>query len=218
MRKDILLVGVVAGLALVFNTDFRMDFAIILEYLKVILSAPVMTSMTVLTFLFMFRLDVKELMARIAKIKFPGGEFEASQLDKQHGSISEKGAVPIVKDGSSDVVLLPPTKTGDSSQEVIDALRSEAALWEYRYLNFFFVRNTQAILDWFAVCSTSVTISLFNATWLTFITNPNERNAILDALRTHHLISIENDLVQVTPKGREYLQWRGPLPITSIAT
>jgi hypothetical protein len=43
------------------------------------------------------------------------------------------------------------------------------------------------------------------------VPNPVERLAILDALRNHHLIDIVGDIITVTPKGREYIQWRGPV-------
>ncbi len=89
---------------------------------------------------------------------------------------------------------------------------------QYRYLNLFLARGTQHVLDWFAASNPRATASLFNAVWLPIIPNPNERVAILTALQAHHLITIENDLVLVTPKGREYLQWRGPLPNAATAT
>ncbi len=73
-------------------------------------------------------------------------------------------------------------------------------------------RSTQHVLDWLAASKPRATVSLFNALWLPIIPNPNERQAILTALEAHHLISITNDLVEVTPKGYEYLKWRGPLP------
>ena len=197
-----------------------MDFAMILEYLKVVLAAPVMIAVIALTFLVMFRADVKALMARIAKVKFPGGEIETSQLEKLKEQLPAKGDVPepIAKEGAQLAALPSPTSGDNALQETFVAERSKAALWEYRYLNLFLARGTQHVLDWFAGSNPRATVSLFNAVWLPIIPNPNERMAILTALQAHHLITIENDLVQVTPKGREYLQWRGPLPNASTAT
>jgi hypothetical protein len=48
--------------------------------------------------------------------------------------------------------------------------------------------------------------------WLPLIPSATERKAILSALENHHLIQLENGLVSVTPKGQEYIEWRGPLP------
>jgi hypothetical protein len=39
-----------------------------------------------------------------------------------------------------------------------------------------------------------------------------ERKAIIDALTMHLLIQRKGDLIEVTPKGREYIRLRGPLP------
>jgi hypothetical protein len=197
-----------------------MNFAMILEYLKVILAAPVMIAVIALTFLVMFRADVKALMARIAKVKFPGGEIETSQLEKLKEQLPAKGDVPepIAKEGAQIVSLPSPASGDNAAQDALTAERSKAALWEYRYLNLFFARGTQHVLDWFAASNPRATTSLFNAVWLPIIPNPNERVAILTALQAHHLITIENDLVHVTPKGREYLQWRGPLPNAATAT
>ena len=72
-------------------------------------------------------------------------------------------------------------------------------------------RHTQYVLDWLAA-TTHVTASFYNAMWLPLIMNADERLAILTALQAHHLITIRGDLIEVTPKGREYIQWRGPLP------
>lgn len=197
-----------------------MDIAMILEYLKVILTAPVMVAVTALTFFVMFRADVKALMARIAKVKFPGGEIETSQLEKLKEQLPAKGDVPelIAKEGTQVAELPAPANGGTASQEALAAERWKAALWEYRYLNLFLARGTQHVLDWFAASNPRATVSLFNAVWLPVIPNPNERMAILTVLQAHHLITIENDLLQVTPKGREYLQWRGPLPNAATAT
>ena len=197
-----------------------MDFAMIFEYLKVILTAPVMIVVAVLTFIVMFRADVKALMARIARVKFPGGEIETSQLEKLKEQLPAKGDVPepIAKEGTQVAALPVPANGGNAAQEAFAAERSKAALWEYRYLNLFLARGTQHVMDWFAASDPRATVSLFNAVWLPIIPNPNERLAILTALEAHYLIAIENDLVQVTPKGREYLQWRGPLPSAPAAT
>jgi hypothetical protein len=197
-----------------------MDFSMILEYLKVVLTAPVLTAVVLLALAVMFRSDVKALMARIAKVKFPGGEIETSQLEKLKEQLPTKGAVPepIAKEGTQTASLPAPSSSSNAAQEAFVAESSKAALWEYRYLNLFLARGTQQVLDWFAASSPRATVSLFNAVWLPIIPNPNERDAILNALEAHHLIAIENDLVQTTPKGREYLQWRGPLPSVPAGT
>jgi hypothetical protein len=187
----------------------------LLEYLKVILTTPVMIVLAIVTFLVMFRLDVKALMARIARVKFPGGEIEATQLEKAKEDIPVKGAAPepIAKEGAE---IAAPAATrpagGNATAEALAAERARAALWEYRYLNYFLAPTTQRILDWLALLKERLTLAAIDALLLPAIPDSRERQAIYTALQAHYLIAINGDLVEVTPKGREYLQWRGPLP------
>ena len=46
---------------------------LVLGYLKVLLSTQMVAGVVCLAFLYMFREDIKALLLRIAKIKFPGG-------------------------------------------------------------------------------------------------------------------------------------------------
>jgi hypothetical protein len=50
----------------------------------------------------------------------------------------------------------------------------------------------------------------YDAWMMPYVTNPTERNAMIEALRNHHLIDVTADMISVTDKGREYIQWRGP--------
>lgn len=187
---------------------------ILLEFLKVFLSVQVVIAAICLVFFKMFREDIKALVLRIAKIRFPGGgEVSTPQLENQ---IREKD----LKDTS-----LPSTETEDKNipttldskeLETIKALlRSERArsyFWEYRYLNYYLAYNTQKVLNWFFSVENRVSLMLFDTMWLPLIPNASERKAIISALENHHLIETGNDLVTVTPKGHEYIEWRGKLP------
>jgi len=53
---------------------------------------------------------------------------------------------------------------------------------------------------------------MYDTYWTPLIVSAEERDAIMTALQAHHLIQIKEDLIEVTPKGREYISWRGPLP------
>jgi len=88
---------------------------------------------------------------------------------------------------------LPPgvTLSADQQQrltELIQAERSRAALWEYRYLNCFLVPATQRVLDWLAGLNQRTSVSMFDSLWSAVIPNPQERVAIIAALENHHLI------------------------------
>ena len=85
-------------------------------------------------------------------------------------------------------------------------------MWEYRYLNYYLVPATQRVLEWLASLNTRTSYSFFDTLWMPAIPSAEERRAIINALETHHLIQFQGELIEVTPKGREYIQWRGPLP------
>ena len=194
-----------------------MDVAkLVLEYLKVVLSPQVIAGSVAILFFRMYRADIRALIARIATIRFPGGgELSTSQVDRASVETAASAAKPPV----------PPTEESPLPQglsltpeqiELVDqafkAERAKAYLWEYRYLNYYLVPHTQRVIDWLAALNTRTSVSLLDTLWMPAIPNAQERQAILRALESHHLIEITGEMIEVTPKGREYIQWRGPLP------
>ncbi len=189
---------------------------LVLEYIKAILSAHLIIGAVAMTFLVMFKEDVKALMRRIAKIKFPGGsELSTSQSEKASEDLSATAAPPPVATSGGPPIPENLSLTQVQIQAVrqlFDAERARAALWEYRYLNYFLVPNTQRVLDWLSSLNTRTTVSFFDAFWMPVLPSVEERRAIINALQAHHLIQLDGELIEVTPKGREYIQWRGQLP------
>ncbi len=187
---------------------------LILEYIKVFLTPQIVIGIIVAVFVAAFREDIKALFSRIATIKLPGGtELSTSQSAKLEEE--PKNKPPPTPPPSTDVNLPSSLDQNElrTVRELLNAERVRAYVWEYRFLNYFLVPHTQRVLDWFASLSQRTSIQLFDTVWMPLIPNPQERRAVLSALQAHHLITIENDLVEVTPKGREYIQWRGgPLP------
>jgi hypothetical protein len=182
--------------------------SLVLEYLKVLVSPQIVAGFVGFVFLYMFREDVKALFLRVAKIKFPGGaEVSTSQSERK---IKKEGIEP----EPLPALELPPSLT-PQQREVVDSIlkaeRGTSYLWEYRYLNYFLVAGTQAVLDWL-ISLERTTYRHFDATWLPIIPSANERGAIINALQAHHLIQEVDGTIQVTPKGKEYQKWRGELP------
>ena len=186
---------------------------IILEYCRVFLSAPVMIAVAAISFFVLFREDLKALFLRIAMIRLPGGaELLTSQSQRQERE-AEHSKKPI-PEPSLVPVNLPelPLQERKEIENIIKSERANAYLWEYRYLNYFLVYRTQQVLDWLATVPQPVSFYFANSFWLPIIPNAEERTAILNALTMHHLVQMKGEAIEVTPKGREYLQWRGPLP------
>lgn len=188
---------------------------IILEYLKILLTAPVLLSITAITFFWLFRQELRNLINRVAFIKLPGG----AEVNTPQPFI-EKSDTPIPTNDLKVEDALPIGLNLQQEREITHLIKSHIAtsyLWEYRYLNYFLVRKTQLVLDWIGELKQSSTYGFYDSIWIPLIPNANERKIILDVLQAHHLIQINDaGLIGITEKGREYIQWRGPLPAIPI--
>ena len=191
------------------------DAQLVLEYIRVLFSAPVVAALVVTAFFVIFKDDIKDLMRRLATIRFPGGsEISTSQINRTKENVPTNHADP-------QIPTQPPsihegiTLTKEQAEELrqlFEAERSNAHVWEYRYLNYFLVFNTQRVLDWLSSLTQRTSMSFFDTFWQPSIPSAQERQAIVSALQQHHLIELKGNLIGITPKAREYIQWRGPLP------
>lgn len=188
-----------------------MDWILTLEYLKVLTSAQIMAAVVILGLACHFRKEIKGLISRIASITLGGAAFEIAQYQRPTDE-SKQPTGQTNLTGGEPPPAIPALLDQEKIKEALQAERARAAFWEYRYLGYFLVRNTQAALDWLASLQAKATLHLFDTVSHSF--PPKEREAILEALELHRLIAIDHSsgLIEVTPKGREYLQWRGPLP------
>ena len=201
-----------------------MDIAeLVLEYLKVLLSAPVLFSVVAIIFIIIFREDLKALILRIARIRLPGGTEVSTPQSNQLAVEENKPAPEPTVNEQIPVSGLPADLTLQQRTVIEQLIRSHIAtayVWEYRYLNYFLARGTQHVLDWLIGLPQSTTFAHFESVWIPIIPSANERQAVITALQAHHLIQQENSgLIVVTPKGREYAEWRGSLPpLTNAST
>ena len=112
---------------------------IVLEYCKVFLSTQVIIGSLVISFLYIFKEDIRSLIKRIAFFNFPGGGKMAFQ---------EQPTEELSKPEPSKIVeiekITPTTDTLKLSKEqeniikeILNAEKNRATLWEYRYLNYF---------------------------------------------------------------------------------
>lgn len=188
---------------------------LILEYVKVMFSAPVMFAFVAVVFILMFRQDIKALTLRIAKIRLPGGtEVSVSQSDQLAAELETPSPAPIVNDQVA-IVGLPTDLTPPQRIAIEQLIRAHIAtsyIWEYRYLTYYLVRNTLNVLDWLISLSQPTTYAFFESVWIQIIPSANERQAIISALHAHHLIQVTSEMIEVTPKGREFANWRSKLP------
>jgi hypothetical protein len=178
-----------------------MNAQIILDYIKAILTPQVIAGTVALTVIFLFKKEIRDLLLRVATIKLPGG-----------AEVSAHQSLRVEKGMTEDVELKPlPDDTNDAVRQAFEAERARAFFWEYRYLNYFLVLSTQRVLDWLSKQS-SVALRGYHNAWIMQIPSVVERNAILEALTVHQLIQLQNELISITPKGREYIGLRGQIP------
>ena len=189
-------------------------FNLILEFLKVLLSGPSVALIGVGILVAVFRPNIAALIDRIKTVKFPGGELatRAQKPRDEEGSDKPPPTPPPAPPALPGHMQLSPEQ-----QRMLEGLfhaeRQKAILWEFRYLNFFLVYQTQQVLDWLATqANGSTSRSLYEASWLLAIPNPQDRQAIVTALHAHELIAVNGEHIQLTEKARGYLTWRGKLP------
>lgn len=187
----------------------------VLEYLKVLLSPQMIAGILAIIFFWLFKDDLKALILRIAKIRLPGGsEISTSQAErvKDETSSRKEKLPPKPEEPKLDPNNLSLTpKDVQQLKAVFGAERARAAFWEYEYLNLYLVPNTQKVLEWLANLPQPTTLSLYDNLWSPLIPKASERRAILGALESHYLILLKSgDLIEVTPKGHEYLKARRP--------
>lgn len=194
-----------------------METSLTLEYIKVLTSTQIVVGCVVLILACKFRKELKSLIDRVAHIKFPGGELSANREQRSDAnSYATEGQIQsdaLTAEGLPDLSVSPEEKA--KIKCALDSERINAALWEYRYLNYFLVYKTQLVLNWLGSQDQSIGYSAFDTYWLPLIPNAKERNTIVDVLQAHHLIDISDGLMQITPKGREYIAWRGELKVPS---
>ncbi|HEY3383472.1 MAG TPA: hypothetical protein VGK32_17020 [Vicinamibacterales bacterium] len=196
--------------------------ALVLDYIKALLSPQVVAGVVALAFVLRFGDDIRGLMRRVASIRLPGGtELSTPQLGRTTDDKSASKEPPALTAGAAPTIPEGLHLTPEQATAVTEAFRAERArayLWEYRYLNYFLVANTQRVLDWLAGLPERTSYEMYDSWWLPVIPNPSERQAIINALQAHYLVMVQdgNHLLEVTPKGREYLTWRGPIAVPTM--
>ena len=190
----------------------------VLEYLEVLLSAPPLFSIVAIVVICRFNREVRDLLSRVATIKLPGGAEFAMQQSRI--GVDDESAAPADADDIAVQEINHLELTSDQQQRVEQLVRTQIATarrWEYRYLNYFLVRTTQLALDWLVGLTGPITYEDYDSCFLPIVPTARERQAMVAALAAHYLIEIdqESNSITLTPKGREYHEWRGaltPLP------
>jgi len=197
------------------------------ELLKVLLSPHIVWGGILVFFAFKFKDSFSKLLGAITdRIKNVQGYKKTKDGHEViFGSEQQTNDENILPNSSDSAPNVQPETAGQSVwledntegtielRQIVKAERATRYLWEYRYLNYFLARHTQLVLDWLVSLESPPTYQLFENFWFQLIPEEKERKTVLDVLSAHYLIQIsEAGLINATPKGIEYRQWRGPLP------
>jgi len=191
-----------------------------MEWFKIFVSWPFVALIIAGAIYVRFGDEIRALLNRIAtaeNFEGPGGiKFSGS---RQQPSANVDAANPNAR--PVDAPLPAPPQDTDAgnfvftqaqwaaTEDAFKSLRAAAAHWEYRYLAYFLAPKTQQFLDWLIGLGRGA-----NEREVDTVLNGNpigQRKAMLDALEAHHLILRTGDMYSVTDKGREYVDYRGPL-------
>ena len=170
---------------------------LVLEYIRVFLTAPLPISVVAAIVIFWFAEDIKSLLLRVAKITLPGGmKFSTPQKSVQDTDETKDLSIG---DIPSNLTL----EQRETIDQIVKSYLENARLWEFRYLNFFLVRETQAILDWFIAFQNPIAYAHYDSIVLPFIPSTNQRQTIINVLQGHYLVTYDQSsgMITVTPKG-----------------
>ncbi|SAK40601.1 hypothetical protein AWB76_00189 [Caballeronia temeraria] len=194
------------------------DWKLLLEYLKVFLSWPVIVGLCIFAASRRYSEEIKALINRIASLEFMGGKLVTQQEKVE----AEQGV-----DGSDSIAApsVPELEGLHLSPEQVVQIRNlfaaegaAARIWEYRYMNYFFAPATQHALDWMISLNAGTTRNAYDAFWSPRVPAAAERDAMIVALERHQCIVLDGPAILVTDKGREYAAWPERRILSVVAT
>lgn len=183
--------------------EIEVDWAIFLEFFKVIGSWPPIVLIMFVILISKFQDPIKSWIKNL-RVKY--GDAELSSQASRRDEESEVEIKGVKVDQSA------PADSQNTSEDAVAQWRAAAYLWEYRYLNRHLVLHTQQFLDWVSGLKKPVAIGVADALWTLKIQDPKERKAVVDALEQHHLVVVDRGTIAITEKGKEYIQLRGEVP------
>jgi hypothetical protein len=179
----------------------------LIELLKVFVSWPFAALVLGLAFGWVFRNEIRRFLAEFTRFKAGGVLFE-----RQQAQVS----ADVEKTAERHDRVTPPTPdqlpvgTDNIQQDLMQQLqqaRAELLHWWLRFLDTLLVPNTRIALA--VLQNTPMTRETYHQFWKPRIPSQNERDAMLDALMSEHLVAFDNATMHlsVTPAGQLYLRY-----------
>lgn len=180
---------------------FSINWVMCLEFLKVLLGWPSIVLTIAIFGFYIFRVPLSKWLENV-KIDY-GGATISSQQQKVEDNVQ----APKLEVDQSGPSVLPVPNGSDSN--LVNQWKAAAYLWEYRFLNFFLAYHSQQFLDWLCDRTEPMSLEVTNSLWLVKVPDVAERQAVVEAITRHHLAEIRDSMISITPKGREYVEFRG---------
>lgn len=196
-------------------------YEIILEYMKVLLTWPVLGGISVVLVIYWLRSSIEFLLRNIS-IKTPSGmQIQAQQSKSTHdaelpGTIKldpqqQQELTEFVQGLQKELKLSAEQQTTlrKAAEDEIQKAWSSARFWELMYLDRYLVGHTKFLLSMLNKGG-PVTREYITTVWPSFNWgDEKEREAVLSALQTTGLIKQEGNIISVTEKGRAFLAFIG---------
>ncbi|MCX5638694.1 MAG: hypothetical protein NTX52_13540 [Planctomycetota bacterium] len=193
---------------------------VILEYLKVVLTWPVLGSSAFVLVIWWLRNPLDFLLRNIS-IRMPSGmQIQAQQPQSKASHDTEKpGTITLDPQQQQELTkfvqeLQQELKLSSDQQTILrDEIQkawSAARFWELMYLDRYLVIHTKLLLSMMHKGGGQTTREYIVACWPSFNWgDEREREAVLNALQTSGLIEQIGNILKVTDKGRAFLAFIG---------
>jgi len=196
---------------------------IILEYLRIILSWPLLIFILLIIFLFKFANSIKVFLENLRLLK--AGPFEFSQqqeppeeIEKKIEDKLEESGITLTKEQLKQIEETLETLSREKEnkesqifkqQEVIRYWAERAELYEFLYLNLYLVYNSKLALRWFINPSTKDNFIYSFPLPPQIVNQITEKEAIFNALLSNGLIEQDGLVFKISEKGKRFLKFLG---------
>lgn len=214
----------IAGLLFNFGIS---EYSLIREYIETFLSWPVISLIISLYVITKFSESIKIFLENVKTFKAGSLEMTTQSRSPQQevtsvevkDELKEKGItlsndqIQTIENEFDKVVKEKQNIEQEvgTQKETINYLAVKAELYEFAYLNLYFVPNTKNVLLWFnSQNSCTHQYFIYNYQLPSVIINPDaEKEAIFNALITNQLLDHDLSLIKINDKGKRFLKFIG---------
>lgn len=183
---------------------------IILEFIKIIFTWPIIVFILVLVFLLKYHGSISYFIEHIKSVKYPGGEITQNEVKKEPpiGKPEEKRDVIKLTEELTQVKVNHEERDRllEEAKVLIPQLANGMQFYKFEYLDLFYVPNTKAVLDWLN-SNTQVTTEYYKLLWGPVIKNAIQVEITLSVLLSYDMIKYIGNSITITDEGIRFLAY-----------